>query len=239
MSASVNQSVEMTDAVLVADLRQVRLAEERSRLWLQTYAVLKRLIDVLGGFMGTLLLVPIVVIVKLAMLMTGDFGSMFYLQERVGKDGKIFKLVKFRSMCLDAEERLQKLLAEDKAAAREYAKMHKLKNDPRITKVGKFLRRSSLDELPQCINILLGQMSLVGPRPFLPRELEKHYVRPEIYRGIKPGLTSYWAVNGRSDVSYRKRLELEYYYVDNFSPLLDLKILAKTFGAVVKGSGAK
>lgn len=201
------------------------------------YPFFKRLFDIVVGILGVLLLLPVSIIVKIVNILNKDFSPMFYSHTRIGKNGKEFKLYKFRSMVPNADEVLMQMLKDEKIAE-EYHKNKKLKDDPRITKVGKFLRKSSLDEIPQFINILKGDMSLVGNRPYLPREKED---MGDFYDDIvktKPGLTGYWQVSGRSDVSFKKRLELEQYYSNNFSCKLDIIILFKTVTVVLGMKGA-
>ena len=203
------------------------------------YATVKRTIDILGSFVGLLLLVPIILIIKVISLTHGDFHSIFFTQNRIGKNGKEFKFFKFRSMVPNADVVLEELLKNDPEAAKEYKLNKKLTNDPRITSVGKIIRKYSIDELPQLINVFLGNMTLIGNRPYLPREKED---MGEYYNDIvstKPGITGYWQVSGRSDVSFQKRLELEQYYSNNYSFKLDMKIALKTFGAVFGHKGAK
>lgn len=203
------------------------------------YIYAKRIFDIICALVGCIILLPLIIVVKILYLLSGDFDTIFYEQERIGKDGKLFKLYKFRTMVKDADEKLFKYLQENEQANREYKINKKLKNDPRITKVGKFLRKCSLDEFPQLINCLFGQMSVIGNRPYLPREQED---MSNYYYDIiktKPGITGYWQISGRSDVSFSKRLELEQYYSNNCSLLLDIKIFFKTFSVVLFGRGAE
>lgn len=202
------------------------------------YLFIKRLFDIVVGLIGLIILIPISLIVKICSICTGDFGSIFFSQNRIGKDGKEFKFYKFRTMIPNADEKLFELLKEDKELAKEYKKNKKLKNDPRITKIGKILRRTSVDELPQLINVLLGNMSVIGNRPYLPREKDDMGEYFDEIVKTKPGITGYWQTSGRKDVSFKKRLELESYYSNNRSILLDVKIFFKTFGAVFHGHGA-
>ena len=203
-----------------------------------SYMKIKRLFDILFGILGVLALIPISFIILIINFLNKDYASIFYTHTRIGKDGKEFKLYKFRSMVPDADEVLKELLKKKKYK-KEWDKNKKLKNDPRVTKIGGILRKSSLDELPQVINILKGDMSLVGPRPYLPREkkdMGKYY--NDIVK-IKPGLTGYWQVNGRSDVSFKKRLQLEQYYSNNYSLSLDIKIILKTVKVVLSMNGSE
>ena len=203
-----------------------------------SYLSIKRAFDILISLLGLLILLPVALIVKIIYIITGDFESIFFVQERIGKDGKIFKLYKFRSMIENADEVLYKALAEDEELAKEYKKNKKLKNDPRITKAGKFIRKFSVDELPQFINIFLGDMTLIGNRPYLPREKEE---MGKYYNDIvktKPGLTGYWQTSGRSNVSFGHRLLLEQEYSNKACLKMDLKIFFKTFSVVLFGKGA-
>lgn len=168
------------------------------------FCFLKRLLDIIVGVLGIVLLIPVTIIVKIINIVSGDFAPVFYSHVRIGKNGKEFKLYKFRSMVPNADEVLLKELMKDEKLKEEYDKNKKLKNDPRITKVGKFLRKSSLDEIPQFINILKGDMALVGNRPYLPREKED---MGEYYNDIiktKPGLTGYWYVSLYADSNCMK-----------------------------------
>ena len=199
----------------------------------------KRSMDIVGGVVGVILLVPITIGITIAKIVLNDKGSIFYMQERIGKNGKIFKMYKFRSMIENADEVLYTYLSENEDARLEYEKNRKLTNDPRITPIGKFIRKTSLDEFPQFINVLKGEMSLVGPRPYLPREKESI---GDSYTSIikqKPGITGYWQVSGRSNTSFKERVELESYYSNHSSLSLDLKIFFKTFKLMVFREGAK
>ena len=202
------------------------------------YRIIKRVFDLICSIIGLVLLIPIIIIVKLLYIITGDFKSIFLVQKRIGKNGKEFRLFKFRTMIPNADEELKILLKENKELAKEYKVNKKLKNDPRITKVGKILRKASLDELPQMLNVLVGSMSIIGNRPYLPREkkdMKKYY---ESIITTKPGLTGYWQVSGRSNTTFEKRLELESYYSKNCSLKMDVKIFFKTFKVVLFGKGA-
>ena len=204
-----------------------------------SYLSIKRAFDILISLLGLLILLPVALIVKIAFIITGDFHSIFYYQERIGKDGKTFKLFKFRSMVHNADELLEEYLKTKLEFKQEWDKNQKIEHDPRITKIGKILRKTSIDELPQFINVFLGDMSLIGPRPLVKGELLKHGGDPSIYESAKPGITGWWACNGRSATSYEKRLELEYYYINNCSILLDIKCIFKTIGAVISRTGVK
>ena len=203
------------------------------------YLFIKRLFDIICGLLGCILILPIAIVVKIAYVCNKDFASIFYSQIRIGKNGKKFKLYKFRSMVPNADELLEQTLKMDKIAADEWKNYQKITNDPRITRIGKFLRKTSLDELPQFINILKGDMSMIGPRPLVEGELDTFYGSHEVYESIKPGITGWWACNGRSDTTYTERLKLEYYYVKNQSLILDIKCIFKTISAVFSKTGAK
>lgn len=201
------------------------------------YLAVKRLIDIIFGLIGLVLLIPITMIVKLSYLLTGDKANIFYRQKRVGENGKEIRIWKFRSMVPNADEVLQELLKDPKYK-KEWDENQKFTNDPRITKAGRFLRKTSIDELPQFINVLKGDMSLVGPRPLVQGELEQHGGL-KLYQRVKPGITGWWGCNGRSNIDYRERLELEYYYVRNCSFYLDLLCIVRTALAVIKKDGAQ
>ena len=202
------------------------------------YRFFKRIFDIVIGLVGLIVLVPVWLVIKIAYMCIGDFHRVIFSQKRVGKNGKIFKIYKFRSMAWNAEEKLQELLKQ-KRYKKEWDEYQKLGNDPRITKVGKIIRKGSIDEIPQFLNVFLGQMSLIGPRPLVPGELEEHGGDPKKYNSVKPGMTGYWTTRGRSDVDYEDRLKMEYYYIDNQSFTLDVKIFFRTIGAVFKKDGAK
>lgn len=203
------------------------------------YNFTKRIIDIIGSIIGILILIPTTLIIYLARKVSKeDKGPLFYEQLRYGKNGKVFRLYKFRSMCIGADKKLKEYLENNDEAREEFEKTHKLQNDPRITKIGNFLRKSSLDELPQMINILKGDMSFVGPRPVVEKEVEEYGANKDKFLSVRPGLTGYWQVNGRSNTTYEERMEMELYYVDNCSLWLDIKIFFKTFITVFKKEGA-
>lgn len=203
------------------------------------YKFTKRIIDIIGSIIGILILIPTTLIIYLARkVLKEDKGPLFYEQLRYGKNGKVFRLYKFRSMCIGADKKLKEYLENNDEAREEFEKTHKLQNDPRITKIGNFLRKSSLDELPQMINILKGDMSFVGPRPVVEKEVEEYGTNKDKFLSVRPGLTGYWQVNGRSNNTYEERMKMELYYVDNCSLWLDIKIFFKTFITVFKKEGA-
>lgn len=201
------------------------------------YIYIKRLFDIIVALLSLLLFVPISILVKISFLSLKDKGGIFFKQERIGKDGKPFVIYKFRSMVHNAEELLEELLKDDKYKD-AWDENQKLENDPRITKIGRYLRKSSLDELPQILNVLKGEMSIVGPRPLVEGELEAHG-GSKLYWKVKPGITGWWASHGRSDVDYDERLKMEYYYIRNMSFKLDLICIYKTFIAVIKHKGVE
>ncbi len=203
------------------------------------YRTFKRFIDILGGIVGCIILIPVLIIVKIAFCLSGDWGMLMFTQERIGKGGRKIKIHKFRSMVKNADEVLEKLLKEDEAARQEYEKYKKLKNDPRITRVGRFIRAYSIDEIPQFFDVLLGKMSLVGPRPYLWREREAMGDGYDLIVTCKPGMSGFWQVNGRSNTDFAERLVMEKYYCTHKNTIMDLKILFKTFYRVLKKDGAE
>ncbi len=199
------------------------------------YLVIKRILDVICALCGLILLSPLFLGIAIAIKIDSK-GPVFFKHNRIGKNGKPLGLYKFRSMYENAEDMIRNFTPEQK---REWKENYKLDHDPRITKVGDFLRKSSLDELPQLLNIIKGELSIVGPRPVIQEELEKYGKNKEKFLSVTPGLTGYWQAYARSDVDYDKRMQMELYYVDNASFWWDIKIIFATFGAVLKGKGAK
>ena len=225
----------MKDAVDVVNITTVSTTKTIRKY---LYLGIKRLFDIIASLFGLIFLIPIALIVKISYMLTGDFKSIFFSQKRIGKYGKEFNFFKFRSMVKNADEVLFKMLEENEELREEYRINKKLANDPRITKVGKILRKTSLDELPQLINIFLGQMSIIGNRPYLPREKED---MGEYFNDIlktKPGLTGYWQVSGRSNCTFSERLKLEKYYSEHCGLKMDIKIFFKTFYVVLLRKGA-
>ena len=201
------------------------------------YMVVKRFMDIVFGLIGLVALLPLMLIVKVSFLLGGDRKPIFYTQTRVGLNGQPFQLIKFRSMVWNAGDILEEML-KDPSYAKEWAENQKFEHDPRITKMGGFLRKTSLDEVPQFINVLKGDMSAIGPRPLVPGELEQHGGL-QLYNQVKPGITGWWGCNGRSNTTYDERLELEYYYVKNCSLWMDALTVVKTAAAILKRDGAK
>ena len=198
------------------------------------YLVVKRLIDIIGSLLGIVILSPIYIIIAILVKITSP-GAIVFGHIRKGKNGKDIKVYKFRTMYSNASEIFEKFTPEQKE---EYYKNFKLDDDPRITKFGSFLRKTSLDELPQLVNIIKGELSIIGPRPVVQKELEKYGDNVEKFLSVTPGLTGYWATNGRSCTTYEERMDMELYYVDNLSLKLDLKVFFKTIEAVIKREGA-
>ena len=208
------------------------------RLKRRAYFFTKRIFDIGCSLIGIIALLPVAIITKICYLASGDTKSIFYTQKRIGKNGKIIYIYKFRSMAHNAEEVLVELLKDPKYK-QEWDKNQKLENDPRITEIGKILRKTSLDELPQFINVLIGDMSLIGPRPLVEGELDAHGGNHKLYESVRPGISGWWAANGRSALDYDERLKLEYYYCHNCSIKLDLECIFKTIKAVFCATGAK
>jgi lipopolysaccharide/colanic/teichoic acid biosynthesis glycosyltransferase len=200
------------------------------------YPIAKRVFDVAGAAVGILVLSPILVAIVLWALFSGS--SPIYRHRRVGQFGEFFDCLKFRTMVKNSDQVLQNLLNSDRHAKVEWLRDHKLRNDPRITPVGRFLRKTSLDELPQLWNVLRGEMSLVGPRPVVPDELRRYGSKIPVYLSIRPGVTGLWQVSGRNTLTYRRRVALDVYYVRSRNALLDTYILIKTLPAVIAKSGA-
>lgn len=199
--------------------------------------LIKTLIDYILTIIGTVLISPILLFIA-AWIYYDSPGPVIFKHIRIGKNGKAFPCYKFRSMCVDADAKLAELLANDPEARAEWERDFKLKNDPRITKSGAFLRKTSLDELPQLFNVLRGEMSLVGPRPIIQEELERYGEFVDDYLMVKPGITGMWQVNGRSDTTYEERVQMDSWYVRNWSVWLDFMLLWRTIKAVVAGKGA-
>ena len=203
-----------------------------------TGMIVKRLVDILGGLVGILVLIPMTIYIKLQFLRNGDHESIFFTQERIGYKGKLFKIIKYRSMVPHAEELLESMMKENPEIKAEYETNKKLEHDPRVTEIGEKIRRNSIDELPQLINVLKGEMSLVGPRPYLPREKEDMGKYYKTIVSCKPGLTGMWQTHGRSEAPFPQRLQFDDYYYRNWSIWLDLTILTKTIKAVNTSTGA-
>jgi len=198
---------------------------------------LKRPLDVVGAIALGLLSLPFIGVTALVIWLSSR-GPVLYKQVRIGKGNKAFTTLKFRTMYIDSGKRLHEYLRKDPSLEEEWASVHKLKDDPRVTFIGRFLRRFSLDELPQLWNVLVGDMSLVGPRPIVVREIEKYGSKYAAYERARPGLTGLWQVSGRNNTTYQERVDYDSFYVRNWSMRLDARIIARTLRAVVSGAGA-
>lgn len=202
-----------------------------------TQPILSRAIDIVGALLILTVAFPFLLILA-ALLLLDSPGPLFFAQQRIGRDGRAFPCLKFRTMCRNADQALQLHLAASNAARAEWARDHKLRDDPRITRLGKIVRKLSLDEFPQLINILRGEMSLVGPRPIIRSEAIRYGRYFDEYCRVKPGLTGLWQVSGRNNVTYRRRVSLDCYYVRNKNVLMDLMILFRTIPAVLSAKGS-
>lgn len=203
----------------------------------RTGYLIKPVFDILFSALAIAFFAPFMLIVA-ALIYYNDRGPIFFAHERIGLGGRKFRCLKFRTMVVDAQDRLDRLLAECPDARTEWQIQQKLRKDPRITGVGRFLRATSLDELPQFFNVVFGQMSVVGPRPIVESEIAKYSSDFATYASVKPGVTGLWQVRGRSDTSYSERVELDVQYVSNMSFNLDLWIILKTISVVLNGRGA-
>lgn len=225
---------------LIAETREFAntlVLEVQQNLLRPEARLLKRILDIVSVIMAVLLFGWLFAFIALA-VKAGSRGPVFYGQHRIGRDGKVFTAWKFRSMVADAETRLKSYLDAHPELREEWERDHKLKNDPRVTWVGKLLRRTSLDELPQFWNILRGEMSLVGPRPIVDDEIVKYGDHFLLYQKVRPGLSGLWQVSGRNDTSYAERVALDCYYVRNWSVWLDLVVISRTIRVVLLGKGA-
>lgn len=199
------------------------------------YFYVKRFIDIIASLVGLIIISPFFLIIMLLIKLDSK-GPCFFIHKRVGKNGEEFGVYKFRTMVQNAEELLKTLTPEQE---KEFKENFKMENDFRITRVGKILRKTSLDELPQLLNILIGNMTLVGPRPVIKIELEKYGKYKDKLLSVTPGLTGYWQANGRSATTYKERVKMDMYYIDNMSLFLDIKIVFQTVISVLKREGAK
>tara|TARA_Y100000589_G_scaffold271070_1_gene263560 strand:- start:116 stop:769 length:654 start_codon:yes stop_codon:yes gene_type:complete len=196
------------------------------------YYKLKSFFDFIFALIFLILGLPFYLLIAFLIKLSSR-GPIFYIQERIGKNNKSFKCIKFRTMHPEAEDILKNLITNNKNLRKEFEETHKLKNDPRITKIGKILRKSSLDELPQFINVIRMEMSLVGPRPIVDKETKKYKSSLKKVLSVKPGITGLWQVSGRNNLTYKKRVFLDSVYVDNLNFLLDLRIIIRTFGVII------
>ncbi len=228
-------NIEFVNENVVQNISNLTLTKRRTRVSKnQCYVYIKRIIDCIISSIALILLLPIFLIIAIAIKLDSK-GPIFFAHTRIGKNGKPIKIYKFRTMVVNAEELIKKFTPEQ---MKEYKENYKLNNDPRITKVGNILRKTSLDELPQLINIIKGDLALIGPRPVVNAELEKYGENASKFLSVTPGLTGNWAANGRSISAYEERMQLELYYVDNISLKMDIEIFFKTIIAVIKREGA-
>jgi Undecaprenyl-phosphate galactose phosphotransferase WbaP len=200
-------------------------------------SVAKRTLDIFVALSALIFLAPMMIVIAL-LIKNKDGGPSLFKQKRIGLNGEEFLCLKFRSMVTNATEELDKVLRSDPEAAAEWARDQKLRNDPRITAVGRFIRKTSLDELPQLLNILKGEMSIIGPRPIVNNEIEKYGSFFNYYASVKPGVTGLWQISGRNDTTYEERVQLDVEYAKKWSFWLDLKILVMTIPAVLHSKGA-
>lgn len=224
--------IKVSEAVIKKEKNSLCTLEEvNSR---KGYLITKRYMDVVGALVGLILLSPVLLIVAFLIKYEDPKGTVLFKQVRIGKSGKEFYMYKFRSMVTDAEEKLKDLLEYNEVSGA----MFKMKEDPRITKIGKFIRRTSIDELPQLINVLKGEMSLVGPRPPLPREVREYTSYDKQRLLVTPGCTGLWQVSGRSNLSFEQMVELDVYYIIQRNIIFDIKILLRTVKVLLKSNDA-
>lgn len=231
----IERSVNMNNNEMVISTINV---ENTTKFKMFMYFGIKRAVDIICSLIGIIPLIILSLIVKVVYMCSGDFSPIIYTHERVGKHGKKFKMYKFRTMVPNSAEMLEEML-KDKKYKKEWKENHKFEDDPRITKIGNILRKTSLDEIPQVINILKGDMTIIGPRPLIEEEVLAYKKNKDKLLSVRPGLTGWWACNGRSCTSNKQRMKLELFYVDNMSFKLDIKIFFKTIIKVVTKEGAK
>ena len=216
------------------NIKEIKLNSKISNKSFLVYNFFKRSFDIISASIGILFLLPLFIVLAILVKLDSK-GPIFFSHKRIGKNGKIIGIYKFRSMVSNSEEIFKNFTEEQKM---EFEKNFKLDDDPRITKIGGFLRKTSLDELPQLLNIIKGDMSVVGPRPIVRAEVEKYGVCADKLFSVKPGLTGFWQANGRSDTTYEERVQMDMYYIDNRSFLLDIRIILKTVISVIRKEGA-
>jgi len=210
---------------------QIRLVMSHCNLYI--YLFLKRIIDILGAVAGIILLFPVFIITSI-LIKLDSRGPIFFVQKRCGKNEKLFNMYKFRSMCVDAEQKLEQV----KHLNETEGVIFKIKDDPRLMRVGKFIRKTSIDELPQLINVIKGEMSLVGPRPPLPNEVEQYEPWQKLRLSVKPGLTGLWQISGRSELGFDDMVRLDLMYIAKRNLFFDILIILKTIPVVFKSRGA-
>lgn len=216
------------------NIKEIKLNSKISNKSFLVYNFFKRSFDIISASIGILFLLPLFIVLAILVKLDSK-GPIFFSHKRIGKNGKIIGIYKFRSMVSNSEEIFKNFTEEQN---KEFEKNFKLDDDPRITKIGGFLRKTSLDELPQLLNIIKGDMSVVGPRPIVRAEVEKYGVCADKLFSVKPGLTGFWQANGRSDTTYEERVQMDMYYIDNRSFLLDIRIILKTVISVIRKEGA-
>lgn len=230
-------NIDVTNENVIGDISILKLPSKGYRELLGKnipYKIVKRTTDITLSTIAMIALLPVFALIAIAIKLESK-GPVFFKHTRIGKDGKIIKIYKFRSMVENAEDLIKNFTPEQ---MKEYKENYKLSNDPRITKVGNFLRKTSLDELPQLINIIKGDLSIIGPRPVVAEELKKYGPNTEKFLSATPGLTGFWAANGRSCTTYEQRMQMELFYIDNMSLKMDLKVFFKTIESVLSGRGA-
>ena len=227
MEVRVNKNIALEELINIRTQKNIKVKENN-------YIQMKRGLDIIISIIALIILLPVFIIIICAIKLESK-GSVIFKHKRIGKKGKNIEIYKFRTMIENAEEMINNFSIEQ---LEEFQQNFKLKNDPRITKVGKFLRKTSLDELPQLLNILKGDMSLIGPRPIVQDELDKYCTNKAKFLSVTPGLTGNWAANGRSCTSYEERMKLELDYIDNLNLKTDIKVFFKTIITVLKGRGA-
>ena len=230
-------NIDVTNENVMGDISILKLPSKGYRELLGKnipYKIVKRTTDITLSTIAMIALLPVFALIAIAIKLESK-GPVFFKHTRIGKDGKIIKIYKFRSMVENAEDLIKNFTPEQ---MKEYKENYKLSNDPRITKVGNFLRKTSLDELPQLINIIKGDLSIIGPRPVVAEELKKYGPNIEKFLSATPGLTGFWAANGRSCTTYEQRMQMELFYIDNVSFKMDLKVFFKTIESVIKREGA-
>jgi len=232
-----DSSTLQSSGVEVEQLESLLLMKYRYNLLQPVNFTLKRALDILATAVLLIVLSPLMALIALLVRMSSA-GPVFFVQERIGKAGRRFRCLKFRTMWQDADQRLEGLLASDPAVREEWMKYSRITSDPRVTRIGRLLRRFSLDEWPQLWNVLKGEMSLVGPRPYMPREMEKIGSFLEVITRVRPGLTGLWQISGRKETAFDERLLLDEYYVRNWSLWMDIVIVLRTGRAVIRGAGA-
>ena len=208
------------------------IKNSKNKMGFKFYKLIKNLFDLLFSLLFLITFFPLFLIISLLVKLSSR-GPIFFQQKRIGKNNIPFKCIKFRTMYPEAKDILDNLLMKDSLLKKEFEETHKIKNDPRITTIGRLLRKTSLDELPQFINVLRGEMSIIGPRPIVKEEKKKYGKNLKKVLLIKPGITGLWQVSGRNNLTYKRRVLLDLNYVENYNFLMDLRILLRTFGVIL------